>query len=94
MEAWSKIEQSFIRFDCDIISRIRLTTQLLGLVTRSPCKIISTGLCFAFLRNYIFNSDQNVNAKSNRNRDCIFSFPWESKGSQVGLFLLYLKYSS
>ena len=31
-----------------------------------------TVFCFAFLRSYIFISDQKVKAKSNRNRNCIF----------------------
>ena len=30
------------------------------------------------LGSYIFISDQKVKAKSNRNRNCIFSSPWES----------------
>ena len=36
-----------------------------------------TVFCFAFLGSYIFISDQKVKAKSNRNRNCIFSSPWE-----------------
>ena len=28
----------------------------------------------------VFISDQNVNGKSKRNRNCIFSFPWDPKG--------------
>ena len=39
-------------------------------------------------------SDQNANAKSNRNRNCISSFPWESQGSHVVLFLLCFTYPS
>ena len=40
-------------------------------------------LCFVFLGNSIFISDQNINSKSNRNRNCTFLFPWESHRSQV-----------
>ena len=31
--------------------------------------------CFAFLRSYVFISNQNVKAKSNRNRNCISFIP-------------------
>ena len=48
--------------------------------------------CFAFLGSYIFISDQKVTAQSNRNRNCIFSFPWESQGSHIGSFLLCFTY--
>ena len=34
--------------------------------------IISNSFCFAFLGSYIFIPDQNVKAKSSRNRNCIF----------------------
>ena len=37
---------------------------------------------------------KKVKAKSNRNRNCIFSFPWESLGSHIGGFLLCFTYSS
>ena len=50
--------------------------------------LFQTVFCFAFLRSYIFISDQKVKAKSNRNRNCIFSPPWESQGSHIGSFLL------
>ena len=43
--------------------------------------------CFAFLRSYIFISDQKVKAKNNRNRNCIFSSTWESQASHIGSFL-------
>ena len=35
-------------------------------------RLFQTVFCFAFFGSYIFISDQNVNAKSNRNRNCIF----------------------
>ena len=50
--------------------------------------------CFAFLKSYIFIADQKVKAKSNRNRNCIFSFPWESQGWHIGSFLLCFTYPS
>ena len=31
--------------------------------------LFQTGFCFAFLRSYIFISDEKVKAKSNRNRN-------------------------
>ena len=53
-----------------------LLFQLRRLVTHTTCKIISNGFfCFLFLGSYIFIYDQNVNAKSNRNRNCIFYSP-------------------
>ena len=39
-------------------------------------------------------SHQNVNAKCNRKRNCIFSFLWESQGSHIRLFLLCFRYPS
>ena len=62
------------------------------LITCPTCNIISNGFCFAFLGSYIFISDQKVKAKSNRNRNCIFSSPWESQRSHIGSFLLYSTY--
>ena len=56
--------------------------------------LFQTVFCFAFLGSYIFLSDQKVKAKSNKNRDCIFSFPWESQGSHTGSFLLFHTYPS
>ena len=50
--------------------------------------------CFAILGSYIFISDQNVKVKCNRNRNCIFSFPWKSQGSLIGSFLLCFTYPS
>ena len=57
-------------------------------------KLFRTVFCFAFLRNNIFIPDQKVKTKSNRNRNCIFSFPWESQGSHVESFLLCFTYPS
>ena len=39
-------------------------------------------------------SDQKGKAKSNRNRNCIFSFPWRSQGTHIGSFLLCFTYPS
>ena len=36
--------------------------------------------CFVFLGNCIFISDQNINAKSNRNRNCVFHSLGNPKG--------------
>ena len=69
-----------------MISSVGFTTQLWGLVTHSTCKIISNGFCFVFLRNDIFVSDQNVKAKSKRNKNCLYLFSWEFQGSHVGYF--------
>ena len=44
---------------------------------------------FEFLGSYIFISDKKVKAKSNRNRNCIFSFPWESRGMHIGSFFMF-----
>ena len=54
--------------------------------------LFQTVFCFTFLESYIFISDQNVKAKSNKNRNCIFSFPWESEGTHIGSFLLCFTY--
>ena len=49
--------------------------------TRPTCNILfKTVFCFAFLRSYIFISDQKVKAKSNRNKNCIFHFLGNPKG--------------
>ena len=58
-----------------------LSFQLRTLVIHPTFKIISNVFfCFVFPRSYVFISDQNVNAKSNRNRNCNFYdmtwFPW------------------
>ena len=37
--------------------------------------LFQTVVCFAFLGSYIFISDQNVKATSNRNENCIFFIP-------------------
>ena len=54
--------------------------------------LFQTAFCFAFLGSYIFVSDKKVKAKSNRNRNCIISFHWESRGSHIGSFLLCFRY--
>ena len=54
--------------------------------------LFQTVFCFAFLGSYIFIFYQKVKAKSNRNRNCIFSSPWESQGSHTGSFLLCFTY--
>ena len=59
-----------------------------GLYLALHAILFQTVFCFAFLRSYIFVSDQKVKAKSNRSRNCIFSSPWESQGSQIGSFFL------
>ena len=69
-----------------------LATQLWRLVTRPTCNTMSNGFYFAILGSYIFISDQKVKAKNNRNRNCIFSFPWTSQGSHIGSFLLCFTY--
>ena len=45
--------------------------------------IRSDDVLFSLLENYFFISDQNVKAKNNRIRDCIFSL----QGSHVRSFL-------
>ena len=42
-----------------------------GLQLILHARVFQTTFCFAFLESYIFISDQNVNAKSNRNRNYI-----------------------
>ena len=56
--------------------------------------LFQTVFCFAFLRSYIFISDQKVKAISNGNRNCIYSFLWESQGSHIGSFVLCFTYPS
>ena len=46
-------------------------------------------ICFMLFGNYVFISDQNVNAKCNRDRDFIFFIPfWNSKGHRFDYFLV------
>ena len=48
--------------------------------------LFQTAFCFALFGSYIFISDQKVKAKSNRSRNCIFSFSWESQGHTLDHF--------
>ena len=65
-----------------------------GLFLALRAMLFQTVFCFAFIGSYMFISDEKVKAKNNRNRNCIFSFPWESQGSQIGSFLLCFTYPS
>ena len=65
-----------------------------GLQLTLHARLFQMGFSFEFHGSCIFISDQNVNAKSNRNRNCIFSCPWESQRSHVRLFLLCFTYPS
>ena len=62
-----------------------------------PIKKIAWGFClegWSGLELTVFISDKKVKARNDRNRNCIFSFPRESKGSHIGSFILCFTYPS
>ena len=64
-----------------------LPFQLWRLVTRPTCNIISNGFLFCIRRKLYFNFWSKSLGKSNRNGNCIFSFPWKSQWSHIGSFI-------
>ena len=56
------------------------------------CNIISKGFLFSIPQKLYFHFWSKSQGKSNWNRNCIFSSPWESQGSHIGSFLLCFTY--
>ena len=68
-----------------------LTTLTTSKACNSPlhARLFQTVFCFAFLRSYIFISDQNVNAKSNRIRNCTFHSLGNPKSHMLDYFFMF-----
>ena len=60
-----------------------------GLLLTLRVRLFQMVFCFVFLRSYIFIYDQNVNAKSNRNRNCIFFILLGNPKDRTLDYLLY-----
>ena len=57
-------------------------------MARPACGVILGVFRFAFLRTYVFISDQGVKAGGSGGEGCMYLSPFRSQGSCVGSFLL------
>ena len=71
-----------------------LATRIWRLVTRPTCNIVTNGFLFCTPRKLYFHFWSKSQGKSNRNRNYIFSFPWESQGPHIWSFLVCFIYPS
>ena len=71
-----------------LIPSLNVQNQLMPVSSMWPMwPLVSNGFAvFCSSEVVILTSNQNFNAKSGRNRNCVFSFPWESQDYKIVYF--------